>query len=580
MLRLVVFLAFIAVLALGASWVADQNGVASFVWNGWRIETSLPVVVFAIATLIVLAIVVWAIASSIWHIPERLRDRKARRRMASGHAAIAAGLIAIGEGDSAKSRKLAARARKLAANDPLTMLLEAQSAQLAGDHAAAQRAFQAMASRQDTRLLGLRGMFIEAQRTDAPLTAIAAAEEAVKISPSSAWASQAVLGFRCAAGDWQGALAVLEQHYAAGQIDKATHHRQRAVLLTAQALGAVDSDRDAARAAVMQAVGLAPTLVPAAALASKFHAEDGNVRKAMKVAAAAWRANPHPDLADAYIHVRMGDSARERLGRAQTLAAMIPDNIEGALSVARAAIDASEYAKARAALAPFVAAPTQRVAMLMAEIERSENGDTGRARQWTLRAVRASLDPAWTADGYVSDQWRPVSPLTGRLDAFRWSVPVAALPSSAPIIEDADGSPIGNAAPMSAPEKLQGAQAPVALPSAERAPAPLRESPAQEPAAMSAGAAAPAPAPPNDAPPPAAPLPPRVAPSQKSEAPRPLFRDRSDLGGQRPHVPPVIPVIQAPDDPGIDAEDASDAAEPEISAQPGGWRGAIARWVG
>ena len=43
MLRLVIFLAFIAVLAFGASWVADQNGVASFVWNGWRIETSLPV---------------------------------------------------------------------------------------------------------------------------------------------------------------------------------------------------------------------------------------------------------------------------------------------------------------------------------------------------------------------------------------------------------------------------------------------------------------------------------------------------------------------------------------------------------
>src|SRR5262249_35752526 len=53
----------------------------------------------------------------------------------------------------------------------------------------------------------------------------------------------------------------------------------------------------------------------------------------------------------------------------------------------------------------------------------------GRARAWTLRAVRARHDPAWTADGYVSDRWRPVSPVTGRLDAFQWQTPVASLPS-------------------------------------------------------------------------------------------------------------------------------------------------------
>src|SRR5262249_58116350 len=113
----------------------------------------------------------------------------------------------------------------------------------------------------------------------------------------------------------------------------------------------------------------------------------------------------------------------------ETLAAKTPGEIEGALAIARAAIDATEFAKARAALAPFVASPTQRVAMLMAEIERTEHGDSGKARTWTLGAVRARLDPAWTADGYVSDRWRPVSPVTGRLDAFQWQAPLASLPS-------------------------------------------------------------------------------------------------------------------------------------------------------
>src|SRR5260370_10274492 len=149
----------------------------------------------------------------------------------------------------------------------------------------------------------------------------------------------------------------------------------------------------------------------------------------MRRAETAWLAHPHPDLADAYAHVRLGDAARQRLVRVETLAAKTPGHIEGALAVARAAIDASEFARAREALAPFIAAPTQRVAMLMAEIERTEHGDSGRARAWTLRAVRALPDPVWTADGYVSDRWRPVPPVTGRRDAFQCQTPPPAFPS-------------------------------------------------------------------------------------------------------------------------------------------------------
>ena len=67
--------------------------------------------------------------------------------------------------------------------------------------------------------------------------------------------------------------------------------------------------------------------------------------------------------------------------------------------MARAALDAQEFAIARRALAPLSIAPSQRVAMLMAELEEKEHGDEGRAREWMTRAVAAQADPAWTADG-------------------------------------------------------------------------------------------------------------------------------------------------------------------------------------
>ncbi|MCA6118639.1 hypothetical protein J6524_27720 [Bradyrhizobium sp. WSM 1738] len=596
MIRIILFLLLIALGAAGAAWIAEQTGDVVLSWDGYRVQTTLPVFALGLGIVIVAAMMAWAILRGLWRTPERIRRNRRERRQARGRHAITQGLLAIGHGDSTAARMHAEAARKHASHDPLSLLLHAQSAQLDGDREGAQRAFRAMAEREDTRLLGLRGLFIEAQRADDPVSAVMIAEEALKLSPSSSWASHAVLGFCCAKGDWAGALKILDNNQSAGLIDKATYRRQRGVLLTARALELEKVDRDLARESVMEAVKLAPTLVPAAVLASKFESEAHQVRRAMRLVETAWLAQPHPDLADAYAHVKLGDSARQRLVRVETLAAKTPGHIEGALAIARAAIDASEFAKARAALEPFIAAPTQRVALLMAELERTEHGDSGRARAWTLRAVRALHDPAWTADGYVSDRWRPVSPVSGRLDAFQWQTPVAALPSdkgpaieSSPFEEAMLATPrraVVIAPPEPANEPPAEPAAPVkpepsAAPIAPAAPAAQDNTPpaaaATEPPAA-AEASRPEPTAEEPTPPPQKPA--ELAPPQ----PAPLFRSRKDIPRAVPAtIPAVIPLVRAPDDPGVDEEGPPDEFAEQIGppkAQAGGWKGFLSRWGG
>jgi HemY protein len=573
MIRIVLFLLLIALAAWGAAWVAEQPGEVALSLGAARYIVSLPVFVLAIGIVVVAAMFVWWMLAVLWRTPGRMRRRRHERRHARGRHAITQGLLAIGHGDSDAARRHADAARRLAGHDPLTLLLHAQSAQLEGDRAGARAAFNTMAEREDTRLLGLRGLFIEAQRADDAVAAVMIAEEALKMSPASTWASHAVLGFRCAQGDWDGALKILDNDLAAGLIDKAGYRRHRGVLLTAKALELEKVDRDLSRDAIMEAVKLAPTLVPAAVLSAKYESEAHQVRRAMRLVEAAWIAHPHPDLADAYAHVKLGDSARQRLVRIETLAAKTPGEIEGALAIARAAIDASEFGKARAALAPFADNPTQRVAMLMAEIERTEHGDSGKARAWTLRAVRARLDPAWTADGYVSDRWRPVSPVTGRLDAFQWHAPLASLSSgkgntieSSPFEEAmlAAPSPPRELTSTGLVEPPRDAPADAAPPAAMQDNAPPLVK-AKEPIASSSPPAAPAPEP-------------------QSAPPTPLFRARADLSKPAAApIPPVIPIVRPPDDPGVDDEAASDEFMEQIGtpkAQAGGWRGFWARWGG
>jgi len=522
MIRVVFFLIVVGVLALGAAWLADRPGDVIVIWQGLRIKTSPLVMAAALLTALAVLAVVWSILRAIVRSPAVLARRRRERHGARAYAAISNGLIAVGSGDIDAARKLSADANRLAPGEPLTLLLNAQAAQLAGDRDGAERAFRAMASRADTKALGLHGLFIEAHRRDDHASARAHAEEAAATAPTLGWAGRAVLEARCREGDWASALALLERHRSA--LDKASYRRQRAVLLTAGALAAEESDREAAKNDALEAVKLAPTLVPAVALAAWLLAQGGYLRKANRIIDTAWRANPHPELAQSFAELRASESARERLKRIEALAKRAPENVEGALAVARAAIDAREFARARSALAPYLGAPTKRIAMLMAELERAE-GDDGRAREWLARAVNAAPDPAWTADGYVSDRWLPLSPVTGRLDAFEWRVPLTAMTSAAPVIES---------------------ETVLVIPA----------KPATKPATKTA--ADPAIHEPHDSDPPlatngaAAPLHPGLQPAQ-------------------PKSDPVIPLVHAPDDPGPEAE-IVEATEPEPDAKPSGWR--------
>jgi HemY protein len=200
-----------------------------------------------------------------------------------------------------------------------------------------------------------------------------------------------------------------------------------------------------------------------------------------------------------------------------------------------------------------------------------------------LRAVRAAHDPVWTADGYVSDHWRPVSPVSGRLDAFQWLTPLAALTSDKSADVEANSV---KAEPVQA-KSVQAKSVEVApvqgsgittqdpsrqdrLPDARIAAPPSpgeTERPYSETVTSSIDEKVPAIAP-------AA-----VASSEMIKtpaAPPPVFRPRGDLGQASAAPPPIIPIIRAPDDPGVDelfTDDEFADALARPAAQRGGWQG-------
>src|SRR5262249_11842518 len=174
-------------------------------------------------------------------------------------------------------------------------------------------------------------------------------------------------------------------------IDKTIAPRRRPALPTAQAQAAEDGAAAKALELAREAHRLAPDLVPAAAIAGRVLAAQGNTPRAARVLLKTWRLAPHPDLAAAYAYARPGDSPRHRLHRMRHLARLTLNDSEGPIALAIAAIEAREWDEARAALEPLLDSRlTQRVAALMARIEGEQHGDAGRVREWLARAVNAA----------------------------------------------------------------------------------------------------------------------------------------------------------------------------------------------
>ncbi|HEV2602964.1 MAG TPA: heme biosynthesis HemY N-terminal domain-containing protein [Microvirga sp.] len=490
MWRALVFIGLLCVAAFGAVWLAEQPGSVAITFAGYAIQTTVAVAVVGVIGIGFALALLWSVVNALIRLPARVTFASRARRRSRGYQAVSRGMVAVGAGDSIAARRYAGEAERLLGEEPLTLLLKAQAAQVSGNRAVAETAFARMMDDPETRVLGLRGLFVEARRRGDPRAALQYANEAARIAPAATWASDAVMEARCAAGDWRGAIAALERRQSLGLIDKATLRRQRAVLLTADALDRQERDPHGSLQAALDAVKLAPDLVPAAALAGRLLSHRGDLRKAARIVEAAWKSGPHPDLADAYLNLRPGDSGLDRLKRAETLAKHSSWDPEARIAVARAAMEAREFARARSALEPLTHdRPTMRVCLLMADLEQAEHGRSGRSREWVARASRARRDPAWIADGVVSDRWAPISPVSGRLDAFQWQSPPDVLVApELPPVDDVTGDLDEGVKvlPPAAPPMPEAKAAPV-----EPTPEPVRE----EPVAVTAKPAPVAPAP-------------------------------------------------------------------------------------
>jgi HemY protein len=458
MIRLASWIIGSLVVAGLAAWVIALPGTLTLEVAGYRLQPRLGTAVVLLLAAATLVILTWAIVRRIIGAPRAMARRRAARRREQGVEALSDAVIALQSGDPARARLMAREAQARLPDNGAAKLLEARADLALGDMPAAREHYRALIASEKTAVAALTGLYDQARAQNRSDAALTFARKTLALAPETTWAGQAVFDDLARRGQWAEAVAMVNAEPASSREEKARKRRRQAVIETARAREAETSQPNSALEHALTALKLLPDFVPAALIAARIYSNRGEVRRAQSLLRRIWRATGHPDVATLYAHSQPGASAVERLKRLGEIIEMPPPHRAAAMAVARAAIDAYDWPRARAALQAFIGAEvTQGVASLMAEIEEGQSGDQGKAREWLARAVRAPRDPAWTADGIVSDEWEPLSPVTGRLDAFEWKVPVASN-SRPPPLAPANGETSPALPPSPTPLPLASAE--------------------------------------------------------------------------------------------------------------------------
>ena len=427
MIRTLIWFVVAALAMVGAVWLAERPGTVTAQWRGWRLDSSVGAVLVGIVILMLLGIAGWLLYRWIVGAPFALLEGWGESRKKRGYRELTKGLAAVAAGDGAEAQRHARRAEQLLGEPPLTLLLSAQAAQLAGDRDGAQRAYTAMLEDEQMAFLGLRGLIAQALREGDQATALGYAERAFKLRPQTPWVVHSLFDMQAQLGQWRAAQETLDTGVRRKVVAIDKGRGLRALLLLERSREAErDGHAGDALELAREAFRLTPDRIPVTRRLAELQLRAGDSKRALKTLERGWTAAPHPDLAQLYFQAAGETDPMKRIAVARRLASLKPDDVESQLVLAQASLDAGLWGEARRQLeAAGGSQPAVRVCRLMADLEEKAKSEPAKVHDWLARAAAAPADRAWrcSACNTQHEAWRPVCASCGAFGTLQWRAP-------------------------------------------------------------------------------------------------------------------------------------------------------------
>lgn len=437
-MKLLGFLIRILLLVALVIWLADRPGSAQVEWRGYVMETSAAVLAVLVAAIVYAFVLLHRVWRFLVDGPRFWRLRRKTERLEDGHAELSRGLAAIAAGDPAEAGKRAVKARRMLGETPVTRLLQAQAAQMAGDERSAKALFEAMTQDPETAILGYRGLIMAALRAgdlDEATRQMQRVEQAQKNVP---WLHLVKFDLASRSGNWIAAEAALGKARKSRVLKGPVADRAEAAVLLAHAKSALREDNPRlALDLAEKARRSAPDWVPAALILAEAQIKTDHSRAALRTVEKAWRKAPHPQLMPLALWAQGATKSIEAYKLVDRITRDNKSAFASQMALADAALKADLWGEARRYLVGIVnrGEATQLTYQMLARLDRRENANEKAAAGWLARAVTAPPDAQWlcTTCGAAHEYWEASCNLCGAFNRMEWAVPGKSRASSSAV---------------------------------------------------------------------------------------------------------------------------------------------------
>jgi HemY protein len=428
MIRNLWLILMLAGLAMAAGWMAEHPGEVTLQWFGYEVQTYASFLAVAVLATLLLLWLGLKLVMFLLFMPQHVGRMRGQLSHQRGLAALTDAFIALGDQDHAAAEKQLQLAQRTLPDPTLPHLLSLQLARQQGDEAKLRSHFLQLQETPQTRPLALRGLIEEARREKHlhEATTLAQLRELLELKPRHKPTLLLAIDVYSGLRRWQESLQWIMHGQRKWVFSRSEAKKLAAMVYTEQAAAMLASQNPhSAEEMLKAAIKRAPELSAATLLLVPILTASGKMQEALPLLRKAWKAEPHPELAQCYARCLPALSPEKKLKKMQDFVSTAPASHlwEGHHALGRFALEAGLYPQAREALlAAAGIRETMGLCKLLAELERQEKHDDAKASYWLEQMAVAQPDALWRCRscGHQPATWHAHCPECGQFESVHW----------------------------------------------------------------------------------------------------------------------------------------------------------------
>lgn len=433
-------------------WMSDKNSVITVAWRGSLSSFSIPEAMLLVLIFVAIVDFINRIIRKIvytqvkeaygYSLTNNARENAAidvlagkisekivldRHDFDKSLLLVLKSMTAITAGDMREARANIKALKQIIGNDPIIDLMKMKIYKGEKDFDKMEKLSTKIMKNEDIQIVGMKAA-VEAQMQKKEFSeALLTANKAFELRQDLYWVIESAFELRAKAGDWDGAMQVLDSGIKKKIIPANKYKRFKAIVLYQMALEAHKKGDDVNYfRLVSQSIDCDDTLVQAPiSLARYYVANDNQFRKAAKVLSAVWVKNPVDDVAYEYLNLFPQDDITAKIQRMETFA--LTNSLRPSLNnmlLAELSAEAGLWGKAKAEIELFLINNpcTKKLAELVAKFEKYANNDKVAAKKWQDKSKTCAEDSMWVCEecGEATHEWTAVCPKCNSFGQSKW----------------------------------------------------------------------------------------------------------------------------------------------------------------